>query len=215
MTKPLSLRGFIRQSGGLWEKPGGMTGELRHLREGCHGLVNSKTGRPLDRAREAAAEAGYLGPCIDTAMSETTLQDLLDALYSDAPVYSVFDESEIFDLAKRRDEREWKRAVREYSYADETGLVDAAEGMEAFEYLADGGTEQAAAPIILPKACPAPQDPFERLGRRVAAFRIVKALRRAVSAIPEDVFCLAFGAVAGAVLCSSLSNGREKTCQTL
>jgi hypothetical protein len=206
MTKPLSLRGFIRQSGGLWESPGGMTGELRHLRQCCPGLVNSKRGRPLDRAREAAAEAGYLGADTATAVADSTIQDFLDAVYSDTPVYSVFDENYVFEREAREQQRERKRLLREYSYADETGLVEAADELNAFEYLADGGAELAATSPSLPKA-PAPQDRFERLGRWVAASPITKTFRkiaRPIFALPDGMLCLAIGVACGAVLHSSL-----------
>ena len=49
-------------------------------------LRGFKRGLPLDRMREAAAEAGYLGADTTRAIAETTIQDLLDALYSDEPM---------------------------------------------------------------------------------------------------------------------------------
>ena len=99
--RPQTLRGYIRTLGGLWEPPNGLRGELRHLNECCAGLVNRRTGIPLDRAREAACERGYLGPCIDMALIQTTPQDLLDALHEPTR-YSAFDAYTVERFALKR-----------------------------------------------------------------------------------------------------------------
>ena len=78
-TAPQSLRAFLKAKGGLRDD----FGDLKHM--GLHqdhpGLVR-KLGMPLDRAREAAAEAGYLG-VREHAMGNTTIADFLDALKKD------------------------------------------------------------------------------------------------------------------------------------
>lgn len=86
--KPQSLVAFLRSAGGLRDEGGNLRG--RDLHKQFPTLVRTK-GLALDRAREMAAEAGYLGPDIDRAMAETTPNDLLEAIERH-PVYSVYDQ---------------------------------------------------------------------------------------------------------------------------
>jgi hypothetical protein len=88
-----TLIDFLRDRGGLKDE----SGDLRaaELDKRFKGLIN-KNGMSLDHAREAAAEAGYLGSDIDHAMSETTPNDLINAIDSH-PVYSVHDQDRVFE----------------------------------------------------------------------------------------------------------------------
>lgn len=89
-TAPVTLRAFLKGKGGVRDD----FGDLKHmglLRE-YPGLINSK-GLSLDYAREAAAQAGYLGP-VDQATANTTIADFLDALRQH-PVYTLADRAEM------------------------------------------------------------------------------------------------------------------------
>ena len=90
MRKPISLLPFLRSIGGIRPDDGGELANLglrmvRQSRTNRRWLVHSD-GRPIDRAREICAEAGYLWRFGDasTAIAETTpearqrLQDFLE-----------------------------------------------------------------------------------------------------------------------------------------
>jgi len=97
-----TLIDFLRDRGGLKDEGGDLRAAEMNSR--FKGLIN-KNGMSLDRAREAAAEAGYLGADTDRAMAETTPNDLLDAIESH-PVYSVHDHARVAEheaYANRRD----------------------------------------------------------------------------------------------------------------
>lgn len=93
--RPVTLMQFLASSGGLVDHGGELKalGLSRKFVPGSGQLVR-KTGKPLDRAREAAAEAGYfdnLAGDPDRATAETTVADLLNALDEEArgkPLYS-------------------------------------------------------------------------------------------------------------------------------
>jgi hypothetical protein len=92
---PQTLVAFLRAAGGLKDSGGELRARDMHRRH--PGLVNNKKGMPLDRAREAAVEAGY----IDTdnerhgiGEATSTIDDLLDAI-DKHPTYSSFDEKEL------------------------------------------------------------------------------------------------------------------------
>lgn len=78
-AQPQTLVGFLKSIGGLLDHP-----ELRarDARKVWPGLVNNARGLTFDVAREAAAEAGFLGEPIDRAMAETDVNDFLSALDS-------------------------------------------------------------------------------------------------------------------------------------
>lgn len=88
MPRPQSLQDFVRQAGGVQDPRGDLKSMGLDL---VRGLV-AKPGQGLgpDAMRQIAAEAGYLGPDIDHAMANTTVNDLLDAL-GEHPLYSVRD----------------------------------------------------------------------------------------------------------------------------
>lgn len=90
---PESLVGFLKRHGGIKDDGGELA--ARDLSRQFPGLVNRR-GMSLDAAREAAAEAGYLGGDTSHAVSETTVNDFLDAL-DNHPVYSVHDERQAAD----------------------------------------------------------------------------------------------------------------------
>ena len=83
--KPQELRDFINGIGGIK----GADDELKSM--GLNKLIKAN-GVPLDDARLQAAEAGYLGGDTDHAMGNTYTNDLLDALGSEQPVYSIHDQ---------------------------------------------------------------------------------------------------------------------------
>lgn len=88
-----TLIDFIKDRGGLKDEGGDL--KAAELGKRYRGLIN-KNGMSLDQAREAAAEAGYLGADIDRAMAETTPNDLLNALESH-PSYSVHDQPRLYE----------------------------------------------------------------------------------------------------------------------
>ena len=79
VQQPQTLIGFLKTIGGL-RTCDEVT--ARDLRKVYPGLVNDKRGYSLDKAREVAAEAGFLGADVNAAMAETTVNDFLNALDS-------------------------------------------------------------------------------------------------------------------------------------
>src|SRR5690606_27313760 len=79
-----SLTAWLRRNGGVIDEGG----ELRGMDAGKQriGLVNS-AGMPLDRARELAAEAGYLP-------ADTGVNELLEAIDRDLREGNVFSEQQ-------------------------------------------------------------------------------------------------------------------------
>jgi hypothetical protein len=88
-AKPQSLLAFLRAAGGIKDYRGELRGREYHRT--YPGLINNKKGLPLDRAREAAAEAGYLGHDTERAMAETDVNDLLNALEDAHNTFSAHD----------------------------------------------------------------------------------------------------------------------------
>lgn len=84
--RPTSLMQFLRSKGGIRDD----AGELRARDFGGRGgLLNNKTGRPLDELALVATEAGYF-----PGKTRATPDELLEALDQEArgrPVYSEFD----------------------------------------------------------------------------------------------------------------------------
>jgi hypothetical protein len=82
--EPKKLSTFLISKGGLKES----SGELKTIGiDGKTKLLNNKSGLDFDRAREAAAEAGYIS-------EDTTVADFLDAVredFSNSPVYRQSD----------------------------------------------------------------------------------------------------------------------------
>ena len=87
VPRPPDLHDFIRSAGGVRD-PGGDLAAM-----GYQNLV-APPGKGLspDQMRQAAAQAGYLGPNIDHATASTGINDLFGAIASDNPVHSVFDQ---------------------------------------------------------------------------------------------------------------------------
>lgn len=113
---PLSLVQYLASIGGIKDQSGELTarGLNKVFVPGFGPLVRPK-GRPLDAAREAVAEAGYMPEygSIDDAMSRATIDDLLSKVEDDArgrKVWSDFDRDAIV-------EREAKFAASENAAA--------------------------------------------------------------------------------------------------
>lgn len=104
---PTSLVQFLRGMGGVQD----VGGDLRSQDMGRRfiGLI-SRNGMSLDRAREAAAEAGYLGHDKERAVAETTVADLLDAIM-DHPRYSAHDEDAVHDMKRKLADKKAERAI--------------------------------------------------------------------------------------------------------
>ena len=97
---PTSLVSFLQRGGGVQDTGG----DLRAAGfDRFPGLIR-EGGMPLDRAREAAAEAGYLGGDTAAAMRDTTPNDLLDRLDAH-PSYSVHDDDAV---AARQAYADWQ-----------------------------------------------------------------------------------------------------------
>lgn len=98
--EPQTLIGFLRANGLKDFK-----GELRaaDINKRFPGLVR-KNGMELDKAREAAEEAGYLP-------AGSTPDDLIQAVLSDKPVYSQFDLDQAADFHAQQRAREFERNV--------------------------------------------------------------------------------------------------------
>lgn len=101
--RPPSLFRFLAARGGIRDHGG----ELRHMElhktfvPGFGRLVRKK-GMPLDRAREAAAEAGYLSQIgnTDKAVAESIIDDLLEALRRESMGEKVYSEFDADDVAR-------------------------------------------------------------------------------------------------------------------
>ena len=107
-TAPQTLKAFLRAAGGLKDDGGEL--RARDMSRTDPGLVNNRAGLSLDRAREMAAEAGYLGADTTRAVSETGVNDLLEALDKDK-VYSVHDQEVVLD----RQAKDAARAAPEHA----------------------------------------------------------------------------------------------------
>ncbi len=85
--RPPDLHDFIRSAGGVQDPGGDLTAM-------GYGNLIAKPGQGLgpDAMRQAAAQAGYLGPNIDHATANTGIDDLHAAIASDNPIHSVFDQ---------------------------------------------------------------------------------------------------------------------------
>jgi len=84
LGQPQTLTDFLISRGGVKDQGGEMRGadlQAVHHRMGGR-LINNTKGMPLDYAREAAAEAGFIRPNAD-------LNEFLDAVTSQKPVYRI------------------------------------------------------------------------------------------------------------------------------
>lgn len=137
-----TLRSFLKGKGGIRDDGG----ELSHmgLVNGYPGLVNNKRGMHLDRAREAAAEAGYLGSDRTEAMAGTTVDDLLQALREER-VYSSLDAGAVDAASQAAERNRWlddveshSRAIEMWSARRAEPPIDAELRTHAAELLAEG-----------------------------------------------------------------------------
>lgn len=91
VPRPQSLINFLQKAGGLRDTGG----DLRSAGLNTHpGLIRTNGGMGLDAAREAAAEAGYLGADRNHAVANTTVNDLIDRL-TEHPAYSHLDDDAV------------------------------------------------------------------------------------------------------------------------
>ena len=79
-----SALSFIREHGGIKDENGELKAILDRPGRGSKGyivgIVNNKTGVPLDRMRELMVEAGYIQRTPDNRPDETSIQDVLDII---------------------------------------------------------------------------------------------------------------------------------------
>ena len=85
--RPPDLHEFIRSAGGVRD-PGGDLAAMGH----DNLIAPAGLGLSPDQMRQAAAQAGYLGPNIDHATANTTVNDLFGHIESSNPIHSVFDQ---------------------------------------------------------------------------------------------------------------------------
>lgn len=117
--KPVSLLEFLKREGGLRDEGGELAAfDLGKRRPG---LVSAK-GRPLDYARERAAEAGYIPP-------EATLNDFVDAVRREAGGDAIYRAEDVGAVEAWRG---YEAAVREAG--DLLGGTDAARGLSDSDY---------------------------------------------------------------------------------
>lgn len=100
-TKPVDLVRFLQGIGGV-KDPGG---ELKAMGlDRYPGLINNRTGRDPDKAREAAAEAGYFGGDPQEDIGRTTTADLFDLLSSRKRIYKPEDSDRVAALERPTDD---------------------------------------------------------------------------------------------------------------
>lgn len=128
MPRARSLSGFLIDAGGVQD----FQGELAAIGAGTvserfRGRLVREGGMPLDRARELAEEAGYIGRAGETQI--TSVSDLLDALDEDLRGNSVFSREDGAQLDRAADleaERAGlERTVAEVAHLAGPGVDDA------------------------------------------------------------------------------------------
>lgn len=140
---PVDLLGFLAGNGGLRASPELDAFDIRRLRPG---LIRAN-GKTLDQAREAAAEAGYLGNNADEDVASTDVGDLLDAIDRNLrgdKVYSYKDEPEIAGDRNRRnlaaERRDAERAIDQTIQEFDLDIDDDVR-RKAIKHLMDRGGE--------------------------------------------------------------------------
>jgi hypothetical protein len=106
---PLSLFEFLAQNGGIKDHGGELRSmDLHKLFVPGFGRLVRANGRDLDKAREAAVEAGYLSDAgwnNPNVEATTTIRDLLDAISEEARGRKVFSQRDLAQAQQRADER--------------------------------------------------------------------------------------------------------------
>lgn len=110
VKEPQSLLGFLKGLGGVKDFKGELKGA--DIRKRFPGLINNKNGMELDKAREAAAEAGYLGADIETAIEKSTPDDLIQKILSDEPVYSELDRDQAYEYRAQQNAKAYEDNVK-------------------------------------------------------------------------------------------------------
>lgn len=100
VPRPMDLHSFVRSLGGIQDRGGDLAAM------GYDNLVaRPNQGLGADAMRQAAAQMGYLNHAVDGtsdgATRFSTVNDLLDALGSDNPIYSANDEDAVHAWAAR------------------------------------------------------------------------------------------------------------------
>lgn len=110
---PLSLFQFLAQNGGIKDHGGELRAmDLHKAFVPGFGRLVRENGRPLDVAREAAVEAGYLEDSgrHSGGESTSTINDLLDALSNEAHGRKHYSSHDIEELARRGEAAQAKDA---------------------------------------------------------------------------------------------------------
>lgn len=110
VKEPQTLLGFLKGLGGIKDFKGELKGA--DIRKRFPGLINNKNGMELDKAREAAAEAGYLGADIETAIEKSTPDDLIQKILSDEPIYSELDKDQAFEYRAQQNAKAYESNVK-------------------------------------------------------------------------------------------------------
>lgn len=110
VKEPQTLLAFLKGLGGIKDYKGELKGA--DIRKRFPGLINNKKGMELDKAREAAAEAGYLGPDIQTAIEKSTPDDLIQKILSDEPVYSALDKDQAYEYRAQQNAKAFEDKVK-------------------------------------------------------------------------------------------------------
>lgn len=106
-SAPQHLVSFLKAAGGIQDQGGNL--KASGLDRRFKGLVRAD-GLPLDRAREMAAEEGYLGHDTENAVSSSTINDMIDKL-GEHPSYSTRDQALVDATSEGRDRRAYTQKV--------------------------------------------------------------------------------------------------------
>lgn len=101
--QPLSLFQFLAKRGGIREYSGELTGlGLNRTFVPGYGRLMRASGMPLDRAREAAVEAGYLPDTpFEGGVATSRITHLLDALQDEAHGNRRYSQADLAEVARR------------------------------------------------------------------------------------------------------------------
>jgi N12 class adenine-specific DNA methylase len=154
VSSPETLLQFLAARGGLKDQGGELAsmGLTKRFVPG-HGALVRPTGMTLDRAREAAQEAGFLPPDSPNRPSDNSIDDLIGLLDQEARGQKVYRPSDIVEAQARAAERERMNPGNEeglaveyamgevQSAADDMGLTLTAEETEDIARAVVQGTD--------------------------------------------------------------------------
>lgn len=117
--RPVNLSEFVARRGGVQDYKGELAAAgISGMKSGGRNIV-TKSGTPLDRMREMAAEAGYLDHLYgspERAVAQSTVSDFLNTLSDDAagnPVFSSFDTEAVDRLTQYEAAQSVRRSMRD------------------------------------------------------------------------------------------------------